>query len=35
MLFHLNSSAFLLTFESDLSQGEGEMAEPLRGENSG
>lgn len=33
MLFHLNSSAFLLTFESDLSQGE--MAEPLPGENSG
>lgn len=35
MLLYLNSSVFLLTVESDLSLGEGEMAEPLPGENGG
>lgn len=35
MLLYLNSSVFLLRIETDLSLGEGEMAEPLPGENGG
>lgn len=35
MLLYLNSSGVFLTVESDLSLGEGEMAEPLPGGNGG